>query len=275
MIIRLFSDLHMDFAKYKITPLPNDSESVLILAGDLGEGGSPRAFVEREAPNFKHVIYVLGNHEFYRREYHEVIQYWKDIEAQIDNLHVLHNETLELDGARFLGTTLWTDMNNANWHDMQAAKLVMRDYDSVRIITDTCTKKHRYKDKLVGRTLTPEDTVAFHAEAMAFLDAELSKEFDGTTNVITHHSPSTSLLEDVYRDSKVNSAFHANCDRLFTQYDIHNWFYGHTHHATQKVLGNTSVYSNPRGYHGFEDEDEIGFDHEFWLDLNMDGNIPS
>lgn len=276
MIVRLYSDLHMDFAKYKITELPNDAESVLVLAGDLGEGGKPREFIERHCKRFKFVLYVLGNHEFYRGEYHEVIQYWKDREAEIDNLFVLHNEVFEHEGVRFLGTTLWTDYNNGDWHEMENAKRIMNDFHIVRIIDDTCTAKHKYKPRLLGRALTPQDTYEFHREAVAFLEEELSKEYDGITNVITHHSPSHCLVEDVFRDSTLNSAFHANCDNLLMKYKIDNWFYGHTHFATQRKLGDTYVYSNPRGYVGYENQNEIGFDNEFWLDMDDKGmNVSS
>lgn len=267
MKVRLFSDLHLECGKFRIPSLPEDKDTILILAGDLGERGKPREFIERTCPDFKTVIYVLGNHEFYRGEYNEVIAYWKERESEIDNLYVLHNEVYEEDGFRFLGTTLWTDINNGDPLQVNYAQQAMNDYHVIDIVDETCTTKQKYKDTIQGRKLTADDTIRFHKEALEFLEAELAKEFDGITSVVTHHSPSQALTEAMFAGSPLNAAFHANCDALFHNYKIHHWFYGHTHCATHRTFVNTEVRSNPRGYNGYENAKMIGFEPEFLLEI--------
>lgn len=257
----------MSLSKYKISPLPDDSESILILAGDLSEGWHPRSFIERESKNFKIVLYVLGNHEFYNRIYHEVIAYWKQREKEIDNFFLLHDEVFEHDNVRFLGTTLWTDLNNGDFFVMEKVKKIMNDFRYIRYLDKDCLDRNKYTGKLNGRTLLPSDTLVFHKKAVDFLESELSKEYDGTTVVVSHHSPSTALVADMYRDSLITSAFHANCDKLFNNYQIDYWFYGHTHYAIDTMLGDTRVCCNPRGYVGYENQKEIGFNDEFQIDL--------
>jgi predicted phosphodiesterase len=253
MIVRLYSDLHLELGDYDINPLPGDADSVLVLAGDIAERIYGEIFVERCCKQFRKVIYVLGNHEFYRGEYFKVIAQWKDIEKRIENLHVLHNETLIVDDVRFLGTTLWSDMNDRDWFAMQAANGI-NDYHVVKI-------KHGEN----YRKLRPSDTVSFFSNAMYYLKKELDTEFDGKTVVVTHFSPSPSLVCDEFAGSNVNPYFHANCDELFNNYKIDYWMFGHTHRPVNKFLGDTHVITNQRGYVGYEKE--LGFDHDFWLDV--------
>lgn len=266
MKIRLLSDLHLELGKCKIEPMDDDADTILVLAGDLGEKGYPRNYVEQVVKQFRFVIYILGNHEHHHGEYYAVIEYWKQREAEIPNLVVLHNECCVVDGVRFLGTTLWTDINRGNPIDMLRAQGGMKDYRAITIIDETCDTVNKHTGKIVGRSLIPEDTVKFHLEAITFLKNELNKDFDGKTVVITHHSPSHSLVEDMFKNSKVTSSFHANCDDMFYDFKIDYWLYGHTHCATHSMINETEVHSNPRGYVGIEDQTLIGFVNTFFID---------
>jgi len=258
-LIRLYSDLHLECGKFKVPKHPQDAETILILNGDIGERGKPREFVERCTKQFKFVLYILGNHEFYGGEYHAVKQYWKDREAENENLFVLDNEVFVHNDVRILGATMWTDLTKGDFLAMEYARRNMNDYHVIDIYNPG---ESAYK---VQRKLMPDDTVKFHAATIAFFKEELAKEFEGTTIVCTHFSPSPSLAAGKYAYHPLNPAFHANCDYMFTEYKIDYWLFGHTHTAINVKLADTYVMSNPRGYVGYESQEEVGFDENFVL----------
>ena len=56
------------------------------------------------------VLYVAGNHEHYDERIGRLHEKLREAAAG-SNVHILENETFELDGYRFFGATLWTDFN--------------------------------------------------------------------------------------------------------------------------------------------------------------------
>jgi UDP-2,3-diacylglucosamine pyrophosphatase LpxH len=73
--------------------------------------------------NWKQIVYVLGNHEFYITknkinkynprtvngiEIKEMIQLYKNALEPYPNIHCLENECIEIDNLRIYGSTLWT-----------------------------------------------------------------------------------------------------------------------------------------------------------------------
>jgi len=104
MRIQILSDLHNEFGKFEF----NFSEiDLLILAGDIDIG--LRGFywiseIVKEIP----VIYVLGNHEYYKNSYPKLLYKLQGLSLN-SNIHVLENKSIEIGGVTFHGTTLWTN----------------------------------------------------------------------------------------------------------------------------------------------------------------------
>lgn len=253
MEMRLLSDLHLEFGKFKPNSLENvNPEQVLILAGDIGERGKARSLVETFCKMFKAVIYVPGNHEFYGGEYNEVIHYWKTRESEIENLHFLNNDTVIIDGVRFIGGTMWTDMDNDNWFCKFSARSMMADYSQIRLDMAFSPTKKKYKNATKGRLLTIGDTMAMHTQCIEYLAIMLQTPFQGETVIVTHHTPSMSLTSPIYANNALNGAFHANVEHLMERYRIRCWLHGHTHCPHHKKIFDTDIYCNPRGYVGYE-----------------------
>lgn len=248
MIIRLFSDLHLDGRVYRFTPQAHDPLAVLVLAGDMGGFRQDATFIAAAASQFKYVLFVAGNHEFYGGDYDIVKKFWHGVDDDIDNFFFMDNRVKVVDNVRFLGTTLWTDMDRGN---------PLAAMDVQRALNDYYVISYRH------RTLRVADTVAFYNEAMRFLNKELVIPFKGETVVISHHTPSWSLVTDVHRTSGVNAGFHSNSDHLMFAYKIDYWLYGHTHVTLSRKINDTHVISNQRGYAG----EDSGFDDAFWLDI--------
>jgi len=230
MKIHVLSDLHTEFADF--VPPKTDAD-VVVLAGDIGVG---LGGIEWAAIHFqsKPVIYVPGNHEYY----HYDIGSTDDLrKAASDNVHVLNNNALEVNGVRILGSTLWTDFKldgeGEAWVARQRAKQWMEDFSSIRNGM---------------RGFTPEDSVDRHRRSVAWLVDELEKEFDGPTVVVTHHLPTARSVDKRYANDPLNPAFASRLEGIIEKHRPELWIHGHTHVPCDYEMFCTRVLCNPLGY---------------------------
>lgn len=230
MKLHILSDLHTEFADFQ--PPATDAD-VVVLAGDIGVG---TAGVEWAATRFRDVpvIYVPGNHEYYDHDIGITDQLRSRAPA---NIHVLDQETVEIDGVRFLGTTLWTDFRF--YGEGQAASSRLQ------------AKNHILDFKLIRngeQPFTPEDSVLLHGMSRSWLVNELQKTFDGPTVVVTHHLPASPSVAGQYRNHPMNPAFVSRLEDILERYTPELWIHGHTHVACDYEIFATRVVCNPRGY---------------------------
>jgi predicted phosphohydrolase len=107
MRIRVLSDLHREFGQ---VPLPEIASDIVVLAGDIDRGTRGVAWARTVFPGVP-VLYVAGNHEHYDERIGRLHEKLREAAAG-SNVHILENETFELDGYRFFGATLWTDLQS-------------------------------------------------------------------------------------------------------------------------------------------------------------------
>lgn len=229
--IRLFSDLHMEGRTYHIPELPGDSDTILILAGDIHTGTNAQAWLDPLLDRFQDVVYIMGNHEFYHHDMNKVRMLWRTMARHQHNLHVLDNGVLEYHDLRILGTTLWTHTN-----DPEMGKY-LNDFACI------------YYN---GDILTPADTRELFLRNVDFLRAELNTPFDGNTIVVTHHAPVAACTQPRWEGHFLNKCFAANLDWLLEHYDIDFWFHGHMHDTVHTTFAGTEIFANPRGYAGMD-----------------------
>jgi len=232
MKLHLLSDLHTEFADF--SPPETDAD-VVILAGDIGVGLGGIEWAARRFPKAP-VIYVPGNHEFY--DYDIGLTGELKVAAPA-NIHVLNNDTLQLDGVRFVGSTLWTDFNLCGaaeaWFSRRRARRLLEDFTSIRN---------------GGRRFTPEDSVELHETSKAWLVAELEKTFEGPTVVVTHHLPASTSVAKRYANASLNPAFASRLEDVIEKHRPELWIHGHTHVPCDYVLFDTRIVCNPGGYPG-------------------------
>lgn len=239
MRIAIASDLHLEFGEVALT---NAGADVLVLAGDICVARKlPLAWFFDICEEFSHVIYVPGNHEYYGSDIDHMIPKLKRDLEYFSNLHVLNNETVEINGVTFAGSTLWTSMNNRNPLTMATVKRGMSDFDQIAMNTHP-TFIHNHPPRL-----SPERWCDEHEAAVQFL---LNANADV---VITHFSPSFQSCSEQYRTSSINDGFHSDLNWLIEELAPSMWIHGHTHDAFDYRIGKTRVICNPRGYHGIED----------------------
>ena len=232
MKIHILSDLHTEFTEFD--PANADAD-VVVLAGDIGVG---LGGIEWAASKFLEVpvIYVPGNHEYYGHD----IRLTAELKgAAPGNIHVLDDDTLELDGIRFVGSTLWTDFKlhgeGEAWFARQRAKQWMQDFALIRN---------------GERRFTPEDSALLHEASKAWLVGELEKKFDGPTVIVTHHLPASASVAKRYANDPLNPAFASKLEGLIETHRPELWIHGHTHVPCNYELAETRIVCNPRGYPG-------------------------
>lgn len=213
------SDLHIEFfPDPECYPTP-DKADILILAGDIiqvNEIQMARGFFQHCNDTFKHVIYVLGNHEFYNSDLFETIDTLRILLEDYPNITLLENETKTIEDITFIGANLWYGLNEGS------------DFSR--------------------RTIDPPFIFQQHIDFVKFIEeslADLPEEQKAV--VVTHISPSfNSILTKHAEYTNTNGAF---AEYLIEDYQPSLWVHGHIHDSIDYSINNTPVRCNPLGYY--------------------------
>ena len=240
MRLQILSDLHIEFAPYQIVDTGAD---VVILAGDVHLGDKGFGWV-RENIKHKEVIYILGNHEFYKEATPKLLDNMKE-KSKGTNIHVLENRSILIDSIRFLGCTLWTDFRLLNKLDVSiaSAKMQMTDYRKIRVSPEYMK-------------IQPSFTVVWHKQSKNWLKNEIEKYKGENIVVVTHHAPSINSIPMEDRKDPLSAAYASNMIDFIFSSKIKLWVHGHIHAAFDYCIGETRVICNPLGY---PDEPRRGF----------------
>ena len=234
MRLQVLSDLHLELGSYEPEATRAD---VVVLAGDIHVGSEGRKWAQQHFSG-KPVIYVLGNHEFYRHSLPEVTEELKR-KTKGSQIHVLENNAAQIDGVTFLGCTLWTDFEL--YGDPEAAMMVADQ----RICDFTVIERKSEKGYF-----RPWQSVKLFAQSVAWLKGEFAKHDPARTIVVTHHAPSPRSIPECHADSLLSAAFASDLDDFIKESGVRLWIHGHLHHNVDYRIGKTRVYSNQRGYPG-------------------------
>jgi Icc-related predicted phosphoesterase len=254
MKIQVTSDLHLERASVSIR---NAGADVLVLGGDVLaakflEDRVPadnsesklfmrfRDFLSDTSSRFNRVVYVAGNHEHYGYKWKKTHDVLANFTGHYPNIHYLDRDYVDIDGMRFIGATLWTDMNKGDPNTLHAIRDIMNDY------------QHIIDDTLGYAKLKPQTTALTHKATLAkFKELMLGQE---KVVVCTHHAPTALSGDPDYRDEYImNGAYYSDLgDFILDHPQIKLWTHGHMHTPVDYVVGGTRVVSNPRGYVGYE-----------------------
>jgi len=248
MRVRILSDLHLEFGEFTLPETPAD---LVILAGDVHVRRNPVPWILKSFPEVP-VLYIAGNHEFYGEKFPRQTEKLRE-ETAGTNIHFLENETLELGGYRFFGSTLWTDMDL--FGDVQASSIeagaLMNDY-------------RRIHHSTTYRKLRPVDTRARHILSLQAITAFLTEGDARKSIVVTHHAPSILSLPPRRRSHPLSCAYASRLDDFIKQHQPLLWIHGHIHHSQDYRIGETRILSNP---HGYIDEPNPNFDPLLTVEL--------
>lgn len=224
--IRVFSDIHNEIRRYYIKSkcykpwvpdvLPDDKDTVLILAGDIDHVKQLPDYLNLVAPRFKAVIHVNGNHEFYGSDLANCKRRMQEADLAA-NVYHLDNDTVTIDGQHFIGGTMWTDLTGREYPVEQ----VMNDYRQIRLGGNAGYRK-----------LRATDTTYLHREFMYFLANSITKD----SIIVTHHSPLSPGNSSLggfnpygKQPSSTDYAYHACLEDFMIEHRPKAWISGHTH----------------------------------------------
>lgn len=237
MKIQYVSDLHLEGADIDIK---NNGADLLVLAGDITTAKSYKNhydFFKRCSDDFKTVIHVCGNHEYYRGDIEETQkELFEFFYNNFKNIHSLQNESINLGDYRLFGATLWT---NCNGGDPATTKTLAQGMNDYRVI--------QWKSRMHWK-LRPQDTMELHQQSVEALIRALEAS-EKPMIVVTHHAPSHHSIHPRYHmDTLMNGGYWSDLRWVMHGYDIPLWFHGHMHDSVDYTVGKTHVLSNPRGY---------------------------
>jgi predicted phosphodiesterase len=235
MKLHVLSDLHIEYALF--APPTTDAD-IIVLAGDIHKGNKGVYWAREKFPD-KSILYVPGNHEYYRSDRLETLSLIRIAGAQ-SNVTILNEDEFisQLHGVRFLGCTLWTDFRlYGNDKQGEAINAGQRGLNDFRLIRDVGTPSGLF---------SPECSIGLHEHSLAWLTAKLDEPFDGKTVVISHHLPSMQSVATKYRDGVLSACFASELEHLFGKMSL--WIHGHTHGNLDYEVNGTRVICNPRGY---------------------------
>lgn len=230
MIIRYFSDLHLEFIETEnihnfISQINPGLNEVCVLAGDIGNPYEPNydTFMNFINTNFQKTFIIAGNHEYYNKTktIEETNNYLKKYFLKFNNIKFLNNEIEYYNGYTFIGTTLWSNIKKPRYKINDVHCIPNFDYLKYNLLNQECT---------------------------AFLEQALND--NDNCIVITHHVPSDKLIHKKYKTwsmIKYNQWFYCDLEYLINS-KIKCWIYGHTHTPNETIMNNVIFLCNPIGY---------------------------
>ncbi|SKC08397.1 Predicted phosphoesterase [Sphingobacterium nematocida] len=248
MRIQIISDLHQEFGR---SELEFDKADLLILAGDTNIGTKGIEWVKNSVKDIP-VIYILGNHEYYKGSYPKTLNKIKDA-SKGTNIVVLENDRFDFNGIRFHGATLWTDFSlfgdPVKYGIMCQGK--MNDYRMIR--RDPSYSKMR-----------SIDTFRLHQFSRLWLEDSLEESTSFRNIVVTHHAPSLKSIPTEFKNDYLSAAYASDMEEMITRFQPEYWIHGHIHTPIKYEIGATKIICNP---HGYIDEKYNGYEKELIIEL--------
>ena len=230
MKITYMSDLHLEFGKIdkdQFTPA-----DVLILAGDVDVWGKvgEKMFEWMQSLPFKYILFVPGNHEFYRNG--NICKDYMDMftgASKYSKVIFLWNEKVVIDGQAFIGSPLWSNFNNSGLV-MKKSHLAINDFN-----------KTVYND---DEPWTPQKMKEEFQKSFNYLSNSICHD----SIVITHWAPSFRSGDVKFAGDLLNPYFTNNLEQFIEETKPKMWIHGHCHNSSDYMIGDTRILCNPRGY---------------------------
>ena len=236
MKIQYASDIHLELSDNSrfIKSMPFEvAGDVLVFAGDTGylrdRTLANLKFWKWASANYREVLLVPGNHEFYGNG--DVLAYGDSWSREIlPNVHYYQNKVVRINDTDFILSTLWS------YIPPQDEYIVSRGMNDFRqILYD-------------GRRFTTDDFNAEHQKCLAFIKQSVSESDAKHIVVVTHHLPTLEVVAPQHKGSLLNSAFATELGDFIADSQIDVWIFGHSHANIDATIGSTRIVSNQMGY---------------------------
>jgi len=228
------SDLHFEFhrdgGRALLASLAD--ADVCVCAGDLSSSRGLWDALVLLLGKYEHVVFVLGNHEFYNSTISAVREKVEALRARLPRmgpemgqLHLLDNSACEIEGRRFVGTTLW-------FRDAPGNAGAARYLTDFHVIGNASQRIYEENER-----------------ALAFLEQTVTSD----DIVVTHHLPAEMSVHPRWKGDVLNAFFLCDVEPLIRERQPKMWVHGHTHDSCDYTIGTTQVVCNPFGYAAHEE----------------------
>lgn len=232
MKIAVHSDLHLEGYMYHQDFLSDTNFDVLVLAGDIVSARTiNRLECIRELNEDKPIIYIAGNHEYYRGSINGTNA---NLQAKCDELNIMfgNRKTFEINGVHFVCATGWSDLQSFEQIPYELKRINAGGVNDFYVIE--------------GHTI--DAMIDLAKGDKEFIEGELERLVDQQVVVVTHFSPTENHGNERFEVSPISSYFSNNWVDLMYNYQPKVWVYGHTHGNVCSKVYQTDVICNQRGY---------------------------
>lgn len=261
--VSILSDVHFDsyFPSYGVTetivrklfdpiftPDGREPADVLVIAGDLGHynGQSYTIIKMLREIYFKHIICVLGNHDYYlinriQMDDYDLnsfkrVQEMRGLINSIDGVHCLDGNVVEIEGVCFGGCDSWYDgqyvLHHLNPH-------YEHSMDYVRNLW-----KYTMNDAHNMPNIKRFD------ELWEIEKPKIEAVYQQCDVMITHVMPSINPhhIDKYYRNDKATGFFCFDGEKYLKKTTAHTWIYGHSHTNQDVQVHGVRMVANQLGY---------------------------
>lgn len=237
MKLQIASNLHLEMHRNHQPPIqdffPAGERDVLVLAREIDVYQDALEFVESEA-RVSPVIYVPGNHEYYRGWGRKATaQFWREVAEETPDLHYVDGDSVTIEGVRFWGAAWYSDLRGR------------RDPGQLHMVENSVM------DFASGindaGTWTVQRHIAEHERQTGLLRAEA----DRVDVAITHWPPIREATASRFRGSPLSGYFVNDRENVVREIGAQQlWISGHARDPYDCMVGRTRCIGNPCGYPG-------------------------
>jgi Icc-related predicted phosphoesterase len=225
---------------------------IIVVAGDLDVGAQHvyKSLMQMvRHSGHRPIVYCPGNHEYYGTSpeaFHVELQpYIEMLKAQ--NVFVLNNEWIEINGVVFIGAVGWTD--NSHMRHSPSNSWMMSDF------------------KEIEGFAAAEGGTNWGKQHYHFLNHALTHTKGWKRVVITHHAPLPKSIAPQFQYNTLNAYFVNDWRSLFFKFNFDLWVHGHTHESFHYEFANKRVICNPFGYYRRKENDR--YDPTFLFEIPL------
>jgi predicted phosphodiesterase len=215
--------MHADRGAGLIRELEPTGVEVLVLAGDITmarDYANLESVFKPLAKKYRHILYVPGNHEYYKSSPTEVARNLARLTKALPAVVIPENDTVTIAGQRFIAGTMWFRADPT----ADPSKRFMNDFSLIR------------------------DFEPWVYEQNAAFEKVLTTEVRADDVVVTHHLPAIESVPARFARSAINAFFVCDMAPRVRERQPKLWIHGHSHDRCDYLLGKTRVVANPLGY---------------------------
>jgi Icc-related predicted phosphoesterase len=265
MKVDYLSDLHLEFLDY-----PNfsgvEGGDVLILAGDITtasmlrenrtdkDARSHKKYLKKFKTDlldkYRHVFYVMGNHEHYNSIFGKTSSqlHLGFQQNGLTNITIFDNHFAIVDDVVFVGSTLWSDFEKGNDLAMYRCEKGMNDF---RLIGKMDVEDITHFNKKSSRLISSEFILSEFEKSKKHIEDTIRLFSIKKIVVFTHHGPTYKSLNSIHIGNGLDGAYASDLSELILKNpQIKYWVSGHCHSIKDYKVGECEVLQNCRGYEG-------------------------